>query len=81
MTREFFFTQAGNVLLQLFDRKVVDKDKMQEILHMEFKTGAMDEKYWSKMEELHIANFLMQLFDRGLISGEVLLAKIFGESE
>jgi len=79
MTREFFYTQVGNVLLQLYDRAVVDEDKMQEILHMNFATGEMDENYWSKMEELHIINFLMQLFDRELISGEVLLAKTFGD--
>ena len=79
MTREFFYTQVGNVLLQLYDRNAIEEDRMQEILHMNFETGEMDEAYWSKMEELHIINFLMQLFDRQLISGEVLLAKTFGD--
>lgn len=79
MTKEFFYNQVGHVLLQLYDRNAIDDKKMQEILHMDFNTGKMDENYWSKVEELHIINFLMQLFDRQLISGEILLAKTFGD--
>ncbi len=81
MNNEYFWINNGQIVLQLSDKEVIDKDFLEEFLHINFKTGEMDKEYWSKEKELIVIQFFMQLYDKQFISKEVLLKKIFGEKE
>ncbi len=74
-----FFIDNGQLMLQLSDRGVIKKDYLEELLHMNFKTGEMKKEYWSEESTVIIVQFLIRLHDRQFISKEVLLEKTFGE--
>lgn len=70
--------------LQTFDKGVVTEDHLEELLHINFDTGEMEEKYekcWKAAGEGVRTNFYMILYDKNLISSEVLLEKTFGKKQ
>ncbi len=48
LNNERFSINNGQLMLQLSDRGVITKDHLEELLHINFKTGEMEKEYWSE---------------------------------
>ena len=77
-----FTMENGEILLGLYDRHVITKKRLEKLIHMNFETGEMEKEYWDK-EWVGgygtISWFLLKLFDKNLISKEILAKNIIEE--
>ena len=85
MINNEFDANNSQIILQLYDKDVIDKDYVEKFLHMNFQTGNLDKEYWTeKIQNFHkfaIIQFFIKLYDRELILKEVLMKLIFEEKE
>lgn len=81
MDNRYFDANNCQIMLQLHDKNVLDKDELAKKLNMSFKTGKMDKTYWARGDVLVKIQFFMQLYDRELISKDILLEQVFAEEE
>lgn len=77
MKNTVFDVNLTQIMLQLHDKQVLSDKELEEKLHMNFKTGEMDETYWAGADEILKIQLCQQLFDRNHLSKKVLLGIIF----
>ncbi len=81
MDNSCFNVNNCQIFLQLSDKGVIEKEYLEELLHMNFETGEKDKEYWEDKhnQEIVVIQFMMQLNDKQFISNKILLKIIFGE--
>lgn len=76
---EMFIENKSRIALQCYDNQSLSKEQLSEIIGVNLKTGEMSEDWVNLPDHFDTskAQFLIQLFDRKLITKKSLLKQIF----
>ena len=70
----------SQIVLQIYDKKALDKEHLSKVIGIDFTNGELDKKIWPMNEYINaeMAQIFMQLYDKKLIDKKVLLKVVLG---
>ncbi len=74
---EFNILDRSQLVLQCYDKGILTEGQVSELIGVNLKDGSMSGEWDMVSEDAIKAQFLMQLFDKTLITKDVLLKQLF----